>query len=84
MDKIWCIYILLCSDGTYYVGSTNNLERRLGRHNSGDGAKYTRGRRPVKIVWSQVCDSKNEALSREVQIKRWSRQKKEKLVSGKR
>jgi putative endonuclease len=79
----WYVYILQCKDGTYYTGSTNNVERRVEQHNLGNGAKYTRGRRPVKQVWSEICNSKSHALKREIQIKKWSRIKKEQFVKSK-
>lgn len=82
MKDTWLVYILLCSDNTYYVGSTNDLDKRVARHNSGDGAKYTRGRRPLKIAWFEACASRSEALIREMQIKKWTREKKEKLIVG--
>lgn len=74
------IYILECSDGTYYTGWTNNLELRIEAHNSGKGAKYTRGRTPVKIVYKEEFDTKTEALKREIEIKKLSRLKKIELI----
>lgn len=74
------IYILECSDGTYYTGWTNNLELRIEAHNSGKGAKYTRGRTPVKIVYKEEFDTKIEALKREIEIKKLSRLKKIELI----
>lgn len=74
------VYILECADGTYYTGWTVDIEKRIEAHNSGMGAKYTRGRGPVKLVYHEAFDTKEEALSREVQIKRLSRRKKEALV----
>lgn len=74
------IYILECSDGTYYTGWTNNLELRIEAHNSGKGAKYTRGRTPVKIVYKEEFDTKSEALKREIEIKKLSRLKKIELI----
>lgn len=75
-------YILRCSDGTLYTGWTNNLEKRLREHNAGQGAKYTRGRTPVTLVYAEQHDTKQEAMKREVQIKRLTRQEKEELVSS--
>lgn len=74
------IYILECNDGTYYTGWTVNLENRLETHNKGNGAKYTRSRLPVKIVYFEKLVSKNEALKREIKIKKMRRSEKEKLV----
>ena len=76
-------YIVECSDGTLYTGWTNNLERRLEAHNSGKGAKYTKTRRPVKIVYTEMFETKEEAMSREFAIKRLSRQQKLNLISEK-
>ncbi|MDP7036267.1 MAG: GIY-YIG nuclease family protein [Planctomycetota bacterium] len=74
-------YILSCSDGTLYTGSTKDLERRVAAHNAGRGARYTMGRRPVTLVYSEVLSSWGEALRREYQIKRLSRNQKEALIS---
>lgn len=76
-------YIVECSDGTLYTGWTNNLERRLEAHNSGKGAKYTKTRRPVKIVYTEMFETREEAMSREFAIKRLSRQQKLNLISEK-
>lgn len=73
-------YILECSDGTFYTGWTNNLEKRLKTHNAKKGGKYTRNRTPVKLVYYESFPTKQEAMRREVQIKRLSRQEKEELV----
>lgn len=77
------VYILRCGDGSLYTGWTTELERRLEQHNSGIGAKYTRGRGPVKMVYSEEVAGKSEALKRECQIKKYSKLKKEKLIGGK-
>ncbi|WP_125611062.1 GIY-YIG nuclease family protein [Specibacter cremeus] len=76
------VYILKCSDGSYYVGSTWDLERRLSQHNSGDGAAYTRRRRPVVLVWAQEHDRVETAFTLEKQIQGWSRAKREALIEG--
>ena len=81
MDKKWQVYILECSDGTLYTGITDNLEHRVAVHNDGNGAKYTRSRRPVKVVYLEQCLDKSCALKREIAIKRLSRQEKLKLIS---
>ena len=71
------VYILECSDKTLYIGTTNNLEKRLRSHNGlKSGAKYTRGRRPVRLVYSENCHTKNKALSREHSLKKLSREEK--------
>ena len=76
-------YIVKCSDGTYYTGYTNDLEKRLLAHNAGKGAKYTRNRRPVEMVYFEEYEDKSEAMKREYAIKRLTRKQKEKLISGK-
>ena len=74
------MYILECADGTYYTGYTTDLERRVSVHNKGKGAKYTRGRLPVAIVFSEAYATKSEALRREAEIKRMTRWEKRELV----
>ena len=73
-------YILRCADGTYYCGWTNNLDRRLQAHNEGKGAKYTRSRRPVALVYYEAFSTKEEAMRREYEIKQLPRKKKEELI----
>lgn len=73
-------YILRCADGTYYCGWTNNLDRRLKAHNEGKGAKYTRSRRPVALVYYEAFSTKDEAMRREYEIKQLPRKKKEELI----
>ena len=75
------VYILECSDKTLYCGWTNNLEKRISAHNSGNGAKYTKPRRPVKLVYYEEFENKNDALKRECAIKKLSRNKKQKLIN---
>jgi putative endonuclease len=69
----WCCYLLRCADDTLYCGITNDLEKRLVAHNAGEGAKYTRGRGPVVLLYRESCADKSAALKRELQIKRLSR-----------
>jgi putative endonuclease len=76
-------YILECSDGTYYTGWTTDPERRLHRHNLGKGARYTRSRGPVRLAYVEEQPDRGSAMRRENQIKRMSREKKEKLVKQK-
>ena len=73
-------YILRCADGTYYCGWTNNLDRRLKAHNEGKGAKYTRSRRPVALVYYEAFSTIEEAMRREYEIKQLPRKKKEELI----
>ena len=70
------VYIVECSDGTFYTGWTNNLEKRIDMHSNGTGAKYTRGRGPVKLVYCEKFDTKEDAMRREYHIKKLSRQQK--------
>ena len=75
-------YILRCSDGSFYCGWTNDLEKRLKAHNSGTGSRYTRTRLPAVLVYYEEFSEKEEAMSREWHIKRLSRAEKEELVNG--
>ena len=77
------VYILKCSDNTLYTGWTTSLEKRLKSHNSGKGAKYTRVRLPVEIVYFEEFQDKKEAMKREYAIKQLSRQEKLKLIDSK-
>ncbi len=76
------MYILECADGSYYTGSTNNLERRLQQHQNGEGANYTKKHLPVKLVYFEEFQSIAEAFYREKQVQGWSRKKKEALING--
>ena len=76
------VYIVECADKTYYTGYTPELENRLKLHNSGKGAKYTRDRRPVKLVWKKEYKYFKKAFLEEKRIKKLTRQQKEKLVNG--
>ncbi len=85
MDKLmhdyWSVYIVECADGTYYTGATNNIDRRVKKHNSGKGAKYTRSRLPVKLVYlSASCSDKSAALRFECCIKDHTRSWKKELI----
>ena len=79
---MWLVYIVLCSDNTLYTGITNNLERRLKQHNNGTGAKYTKFRVPVSVIWSKEIGSKSDALKEEYRIKQLPREEKLKIVNG--
>lgn len=74
------IYILKCKDGTYYTGWTNNLEKRVQCHNAGKGAKYTKPRIPVELVYSEEFEDKTDAMRREYAIKKLTRKQKELLI----
>jgi putative endonuclease len=77
----WMCYVLQCADSTLYCGVTNDLDKRLAAHNADEGAKYTRGRTPVKLAYSECCADKSTALKREMEIKGLSRAKKLALVA---
>ncbi len=76
------VYILLCSDGTYYVGSTVDLERRFGQHQAGEGAAYTRRRLPVVLLWAAQFSSIRDAFDYEKRVQGWGRAKREALMGG--
>ncbi len=76
-------YILKCADDTLYCGWTNDLEKRLEAHSSGKGAKYTRSRLPVELIYYEEFETKEEAMSREYHIKKLSREKKVELINSK-
>lgn len=81
--NLYFVYILCCADNSYYVGITNNLERRINEHNEGEDKKaYTFRRRPVKILFHTEFNDVNEAISFEKKLKGWSRKKKEAIISG--
>jgi putative endonuclease len=81
MKNGW-MYILECSDGSYYTGSTNNLELRLIQHQNGEGANHTKKHLPVKLVYFEEFQRIDEAFYREKQVQGWSRKKKEALING--
>src|SRR4030095_8132114 len=76
----WFLYILRCSDGSFYAGITNDLARRLTQHRDGRASRYTRSRRPVRIVYDESCASRSDALKKESAVKALSRKEKETLV----
>lgn len=78
----WHVYLLRCADDSLYTGVARNLEQRLAQHNAGKGAKYTRGRRPVALVWTQSAESHGEALKQEILIKKLNRAAKLRLIAG--
>lgn len=78
----WYTYILRCFDNSYYVGITNDLEKRVILHNSGKGSRYLLSKRPVILLYSEKYINKSEARKREMQLKGWSRLKKERLMNG--
>lgn len=74
------VYILFCADGTYYTGWTTDVQKRVQTHNKGKGAKYTRGRRPVKLLWYDAFNTKSEAMKKEYALKQLSRGGKEAIT----
>jgi len=76
----WIVYILECKDKTLYTGITNNLERRLSQHVTGTGAKYTKGRGPFHVVYTENCKDRSEASRRESEIKQLSKNQKTELL----
>ena len=82
MEGNWYLYILRCGDGTLYTGITNDVEKRLAAHRSGKGAKYTRGRGPLELVYREELPDHSAALKREREIKGLTRLEKEKLFAG--
>jgi putative endonuclease len=80
---VWVVYILQCIDETLYTGITNNLEKRIKQHNSNKGSKYTRGRGPVKLVFSISVDDKSQAAKEEYRIKKLTKEKKLELIKNK-
>ena len=76
----WFVYMLRCGDGTLYTGVTDDVPRRLAAHRSGKGAKYTRGRGPLELVYQEAVPDKSAALKREIAVKRLTRQEKERLI----
>ncbi|MCK4654356.1 MAG: GIY-YIG nuclease family protein [Candidatus Cloacimonetes bacterium] len=82
MSKTYWVYILRCSDGSFYTGSTSDIEKRLSEHQNGLIKCYTRSRRPVKLVFSDYFERAYDAISAERQIKGWRRAKKKALIKG--
>ena len=83
MEAAWTVYILRCADGTLYTGIAPDVEKRLQKHNEGKGAKYTRGRTPVELVYREEHPNRAEASKREYQIKQLSRAEKLDLIEKK-
>lgn len=81
MQSIYTLYILLCSDNSFYTGITNNLDNRLKEHSFGKGSKYVRSRLPFKLIYTEELPDKSSALKRELEIKSWRREEKIKNLS---
>ena len=80
MENTWYLYILRCRDSTLYTGITTDVDKRFQAHCSGKGAKYTRGRGPLELVYQENCGDHSAALKREAEIKKLSRQEKVQLI----
>ena len=80
MEKSWKLYILRCRDGSLYTGITTDVDKRFAAHNAGKGAKYTRSRKPVELVYQEACDDHSHALRRELEIKALTKEEKLKLI----
>ena len=84
MESKWYLYILRCADGTFYTGIATDVLKRLEMHRSGKGAKYTRGRGPLELVYSEECENHSQALKRECEVKKLTKDQKRQLIfSGK-
>lgn len=81
MDKTWNLYILRCADGSLYTGITTDVQVRFDAHSCGKGAKYTRGRGPLELVYTESCGDHSSALKRELEIKAMTRKEKLLLLS---
>lgn len=82
MENTWYLYILRCGDNTLYTGITTDVEKRFEAHQSGKGAKYTRGRGPLELVYRETCGDHSSALKRELEIKKLTREQKEALIAS--
>lgn len=80
MESVWHLYILRCKDGSLYTGITTDMEKRLEMHRSGKGAKYTRGRAPLELVYREECGDHSAALKRELEVKALPRKEKWMLI----
>lgn len=79
---MWYVYILLCSDGSFYTGASNNPKKRFLDHKNGNGGAYTRSHKPYKILYIEELSSKSAALKRELEIKSWTKQQKINFLKG--
>lgn len=80
MEKKWYLYILRCGDGTLYTGITTDVQARFAQLQAGKGAKYTRGRGPLEVVYTEECEDHSAALKRELAVKALSREEKERMI----
>tara|TARA_Y100001970_G_C13979238_1_gene722251 strand:- start:428 stop:673 length:246 start_codon:yes stop_codon:yes gene_type:complete len=77
----WFVYMVKCNDSSIYTGITNNLKKRLDTHAKGNGSKYVRARLPFKLIYTEECQSRSEAIKREIEIKKLDKKNKELLVN---
>ena len=82
MERSWQLYLLRCGDGTLYTGIALDAQKRLLAHQKGKGAKYTRGRGPLKLVYTETCTNHSDALKRELEVKAMTREQKEALIEA--
>ena len=82
LERSWQLYLLRCGDGTLYTGIALDAQKRLLAHQKGKGAKYTRGRGPLKLVYTETCANHSDALKRELEIKAMTREQKEALIES--
>ena len=82
MERPWQLYLLRCGDGTLYTGIALDAQKRLLAHQRGKGAKYTRGRGPLKLVYTETCANHSDALKRELEVKAMTREQKEALIEA--
>ena len=80
MEMKWYLYILRCGDGTLYTGITTDVQARFAQHQAGKGAKYTRGRGPLEVVYTEECEDHSGALKRELAVKALPREEKERMI----
>ncbi|MDO8498221.1 MAG: GIY-YIG nuclease family protein [bacterium] len=78
---MWFVYVLLCEDGSFYTGISNNIEKRFADHKNGMGGYYTRSHKPIELVYSEKLPTQSDALKREMQIKSWRRAKKIRVLN---
>ena len=78
----WCVYLIRCGDGSLYCGVTNRLDGRLAAHRAGKGARYTRGRGPLRLCWTEAAADRGAALAREHAVKQLPREEKQALLRG--
>ena len=79
---MYYIYVLLCKDGSYYIGSTNDIQKRFLDHLNGRGARYTKSHKPEKLIYQEKFFTKSEALKREAELKKWTKTQKSALING--